>query len=329
MRSAQRVGRGLVLVACMALSLNARAFAEAKRGDSADYQKLVQQALHEYELGNFSEAKAFFAQAHALSPNARTLRGLGMCTYELRHYVEAIGYFDKSLNATERPLTVPMRGEVSQLLKQARSFVAKLRVSLEPPSAELRIDTRPVEKDAAGYVMLDPGTHELVAEAPDYDLATRSIRTDGGEELTIKLTLRPHEEPKPAQVAEAPGPPPVVEPVKHAPRPAQSTVGPWILIGASAVVAIGGGVALAFMLKDKAFVENVKGTPVYPGEYQAADNRVLPLSIVGFTAVGVGAAGLISGIAWMIVSSSDASEQNDEHTKLEISPGQLSLHGHF
>jgi hypothetical protein len=35
----------------------------------------------------------------------RTLRGLGMTSYEIRHYVEAIEYFQKALPSTERALT--------------------------------------------------------------------------------------------------------------------------------------------------------------------------------------------------------------------------------
>ncbi|HEX4355191.1 MAG TPA: hypothetical protein VHZ95_19805, partial [Polyangiales bacterium] len=177
-------------VLCAALSVSNEVAAQGKRNDT-DYQKAIQQALHEYDLGNFNEAKAFFTQAHAISPNARTLRGLGMSSYELRNYVEAIDYFEQSLGSNERPLTVQMRGEVSQLLKQARTFVTRLRITLEPGvAADLRIDTRPVSKDAQGEVLVDPGSHELVAEAPNYETTTRSIRTDGGEELTLTLSLQ-------------------------------------------------------------------------------------------------------------------------------------------
>ena len=329
MRSALQAGWGWLLAACVALAAQSPAYAEGKR-DSAEYQRLVQQALHEYELGNFSEAKAFFAQAHALSPNARTLRGLGMSSYELRHYVEAIGYFDKALNATDRPLTVTMRGEVSQLLKQARGFVAKLRVTLEPSSAELRIDTRPVEKDAAGYIMLDPGTHELVAEAPNYDPATRSIRTDGGEELTIKLTLRSQEEPKPqvAQTQEAPAPvAATADSARPAARHSESSVGPWVLIGVSAAVVVAGGVMVGLMAKDMSTVENAKPGSYFP-QYKAANDRVLPLSIAGFTALGVGAAGLIGGIAWKM-STGSASSSDTDSARLDIGPGSLQLSGKF
>jgi tetratricopeptide (TPR) repeat protein len=111
--------------------------------DEPAYQRAVEQGLHEYQLGNFSEAKAFFARAHELSPNARTLRGLGMSAYELRDYVEAIAYFEQALDATERPLTPPMREEVVRLLGQARSFITRLTLSLRPSTTEVRVARAP------------------------------------------------------------------------------------------------------------------------------------------------------------------------------------------
>jgi tetratricopeptide (TPR) repeat protein len=322
------MGRILLLAACVACSLAAPALAQSKRADSADYQKLVQQALHEYELGNFSEAKSFFAQAHALSPNARTLRGLGMSAYELRNYVEAIGYFDQALNSPDRPLTVPMRGEVSQLLKQARGFVTRLRVKLEPASAELRIDTRPVSKDAAGFVMLDPGAHELVAEARDYEPATRTIRTDGGEELTVGITLHAAGQAKDEAAVEAPAPLAATEPTKQAARQATSSVGPWILIGVSAAVTIAGGVLLALTVSDMNKVEKAPpGSAYVTGGYKDAYDRVLPMSVAGFSALGVGVAGLVGGVVWKVASTGGPEETAG--AKLDLLPGEIRLHGRF
>jgi tetratricopeptide (TPR) repeat protein len=327
MKSAQSAGRVLLLAVCVVCSVTQHAFADSKK-DSGEYQKLVQQALREYDLGNFSEAKAFFGQAHALSPNARTLRGMGMSAYELRTYVEAIDYFEKALDSAARPLTLPMRGEVSQLLKQARSFVTRLRVKLEPASAELRIDTRAVQKDAAGFVMLDPGSHELIAEAHDYEAASRTIRTDGGEELTLSMTLRPLNEPKAEAPSEAPAPVAATQPITPAPRPAASSVGPWVLIGVSGAVAATGGVLHGLALSDKAKVEGAKSGANYVQDYKAAYERVYPMSIAAFSCIGVGVAGLIGGIAWK-VASGNVSEEAEPRAELELGPGHLGVHGTF
>ena len=137
------------------------AHAQAQAAES-EYQSAVHKGLQEYDRGNFSEAKAFFLRAHALAPNARTLRGLGMSSYELRNYVEAIEYFQRALNASERPLTAHMRTEVSQLLSQARSFVTRLQLTVHPTNAQVHLGTREVARDSDGNVLMDPGTHQLV-----------------------------------------------------------------------------------------------------------------------------------------------------------------------
>jgi len=108
----------------------------------------------------------------------------------MRRYVEAIDYFERALASKERALTAQMRNEVSQLLNQARSFVTKLNLTVTPADAQLALDTRAAARDQDGAILLDPGTHELVIEAPNHETVTRSIRGDGGETLTLAINLR-------------------------------------------------------------------------------------------------------------------------------------------
>jgi tetratricopeptide (TPR) repeat protein len=111
-------------------------------GESEEYREYVRAALREYQGHNFNEAKAFFAQAHAVSPSARTFRGLGMCSYELRNYVDAINFFEQALGSTNRPLTADMRSEIAGLLRQARTFVTRIQITTQPTWAKVRIDGR-------------------------------------------------------------------------------------------------------------------------------------------------------------------------------------------
>jgi tetratricopeptide (TPR) repeat protein len=308
------------------------------QGVESEYQSVVQKGLHEYELGNFSEAKAFFLRAHTLSPNARTLRGLGMSSYELRNYVEAIDYFQKALDASERPLTAHMRGEVSQLLSQARSFVTRLTLTVQPANAQVHLDTREVSRDTDGNVLMDPGTHQLVVEAPDCESVTRAIRTDGNETLLLNISLRNTRESLPVE-----GQPIELEPdlAPAVPQPSapgtatetttaqSSSLAPWIVVGASSVVAIAGGVLLAIALSNKHDVENAKGSaeqgPRYE-DYRSKESSVLPLSVAGITALSVGIAGVTAGMVWKI-----AGGRSDERAsaRLSITPFGVSARGRF
>ena len=87
---------------------------------------LIGDAVAEYDAGHFQEARALFRQAHESPPTARTLRGIGMCSFELRDYVEATRSLGASLRDTRRPLTERSRnGTRRLLLARAHTFVGR------------------------------------------------------------------------------------------------------------------------------------------------------------------------------------------------------------
>lgn len=50
----------------------------AQASDSSEYEQLVDKGIAEYRAGHWEESRSLFEQAHAINPNARTLRGLGL-----------------------------------------------------------------------------------------------------------------------------------------------------------------------------------------------------------------------------------------------------------
>ena len=66
---------------------------ETSLSDSVEdpaYRRLIKEGLAEYEARHFDEARSLFQRAHDLNPNARTHRGIGMASFELRDYVSAV-----------------------------------------------------------------------------------------------------------------------------------------------------------------------------------------------------------------------------------------------
>jgi hypothetical protein len=210
--------------------------------------------------------------------------------------------------------------------------VTHLKLKLEPSNADVRVDTRPPAKDDQGMILLDPGSHEIAVEAPDYEPNTRSMRTDGGEQLTLAISLRSTNQ----QVAETPAhkelPAPNPEQNPSSPLPSQgsSSVGPWLLIGASAAVVIAGGIMLGVMASNMNTVSHppagANNEPPRFADVKSAYDSVFPLSVAGFTCLGVGAAGLIGGIAWKVSSGG-----GDEHAaaNFEVLPGGVRVSGRF
>src|SRR4051794_16670861 len=79
----------LCVVACLSRSAGARAQADGA-AEASEYRELIEQALSEFKHKNWPEARVLFRRAHELSPNARTLRGMGVVSYEMRDYVHAV-----------------------------------------------------------------------------------------------------------------------------------------------------------------------------------------------------------------------------------------------
>ncbi|MEY4581735.1 MAG: hypothetical protein RL701_6438 [Pseudomonadota bacterium] len=294
--------------------------------NSPQYKDLVQRALQEYELGHWAEARVFFNKAHALAPNARTLRGLALVCYESRHYVEASQFGEQALASQVQPLTAQMRPQLQQFLDQAKSFIGYATITTKPADAELRIDGATIERPADGKLALDAGTHELVVSAAGYDPATRQINVEGGSHVRFDIALSSD-----SQASASAAPPPVAASAAPFSEPpsaeaaSSGSIAPWVVVGASAAVAVAGGVMLGLASADKSKVENVeRGTPW--SEVKGAYERAPTFFAVGWTLVGVGVAGVATGLVWKF-----ALEKPDRapSAALHILPGGLAVSGQF
>ena len=131
--------------------------AQAPANDSA-YRATVDEAVREFGAGRFEEARALFKRAHGLSPNARTLRGLGMTAFELRAYVQAIRELQAALADKRKPLEGELRIKVEALLDKSRKFVGVVRLELDPKDASVLLDGKP-RVSTERSLLLDAVTH--------------------------------------------------------------------------------------------------------------------------------------------------------------------------
>jgi hypothetical protein len=159
--------------------------------DERQYRLLLDQAVAEYDGRQFEEARALFRRAHEISPNARTLRGMGMASFELRDYVEALRSLEGALAEKRRPLTATQRQQVQALAERARVFVGNFHVRLSPRESVLRVDGADAALDADDRLQLGFGRHLLTAEAPGRRSEYREITVVGGERQELLFELAP------------------------------------------------------------------------------------------------------------------------------------------
>ncbi|MFT3925117.1 MAG: PEGA domain-containing protein [Myxococcales bacterium] len=247
--------------------------------ETPEYKQAVAQALEEYGLKHYEESRTLFERAHSIDPNARTLRGLGMVEFELRHYVAAEGYLEASLMSTKKALTEEQRVAVNELLGRTKQFIAKYELAVEPVAPagmRVELDGKPVQWDSPEGLSVEAGEHTLRVSAPNSE--TREVHLDvkGGEQQTLRIELAFKGPEGPAQ------------PV--APERPYRKLGIGLTSAGAAVGVVGGilgGMALA-----KA------GDAEFRKDHDA--DTAQTLALVSDVAIGVGVATAVAGIVLLV-----------------------------
>jgi hypothetical protein len=233
--------RPWLLLALISVSFATQGTARAEAADEAPqgYQQAIAQALSELEASNFPEALEEFRRAHALFPNARTLRGLGMVEFELRNYAECVQLLQESLASAVKPLDAKLRADTETLLARARRYLGEVRVETDPSSATLIVDGSIVPVGKHGAILLEVGEHTLEVQSPGHAPATRVVQVRGGtrHELHISLSARG------PRAVDARG-----STASTGTSEVQPTYKKWWLWTAVAVVAVGGATAAALLI---------------------------------------------------------------------------------
>ncbi len=224
--------------------------AQPRPAETTEYRHLVDEAIKEYEQRHFEEARALFARAAADTPSARALRGVGMCDFELRAYVDSADNLEKALASKVQPLEGTLRTDTERLLDRARSFVARYSVAVEPKAAVVVVDGTPWQLGPNGDLVLEVGDHVLEFRAEGFVPEKQRRKVRGGEQEEVRILLSPQapmrvptvaESEPPARVQLAAAPTPVKDEER---RPLYKN--PWLWAGVGVVTAgVVTGVALA------------------------------------------------------------------------------------
>jgi hypothetical protein len=305
----------LVLLASPLL-LGARASAQEEQPPAA-YDPMIDSAVAEFTAGRWQEARALFLEAHALYPNARTLRGIGMTSYELRDYPEAVEALEASLAAERRPLTEEQRGQVRTLLEQAHAFIGRFVVPAAPEGSRLYVDDARVDIDeswpaAPATIVLGVGAHTVEIRGETGAVASTRILVRGRTETELDIDLSPLT--------------PRAEPPALVAAPASVDPAPFIVLGAGLGVAVVGALLYGAGWADIGTVQTGGRDWV---ELVDAYNRAPILTGAGAALLGVGLGAAVVGAIWSIVLGSTSGPDSRQTVRLRIGPGSAGLEGQF
>lgn len=230
----RRLGSIVLFLVLAAWGSNARA------GDreTPAYQEAVNLGLAEFEERNFLEARVHFARAHALYPNARTLRALGMVQFELKDYVQSVAQLQEALRSEERALDGALREKTEKLLERARSYIASFNLDIEP-STRVSVDGQTTDLSTGSELVLPVGEHSLEFKAPGRITDKRTLQVQGGEHESLRvrlMVLKPEADPQLADKQDS---------REKTRRPVYKSPWLWTALG---VVVVGAAAATAIIL---------------------------------------------------------------------------------
>lgn len=324
------IARGLWLVIfCFALQSTTASHARAQ-SESDEYKQLIEQALSEFKRQNWPEARVLFRRAHQLSPSARTLRGMGVVSFEMRDYVQAVRDLSAALEDERQPLTREQFLEAKTLLERSRTFVATFTINVVPADATLKIDGATPVAEADGGVLLAFGQHIVTAERSGYESEQTQLDVEGGERGEIKLALRLVQ-----NVATSPQAPAAegAAAKRSAPQVEQTTGGlkwTWVTLGAAA--AFGGAAATLWMVGANELDEldsrcESDANAGAPCERGSVDTKTVErYQLLTNVSLGVAGAALIATAALAVV---EWPRTEKRPLAWGVGPGSLSVRGAF
>jgi hypothetical protein len=300
----------------------------ASAADKAAARQHAKQAEELKKQGQLAEACKHWEEVERLDPKLPTIIELAECNEQAGNLVAAQAQWSVARDRAKHDEKPQSRAKAEAHLAAVQKRVAHLTLQLAPAAgAQVLSDDVALDPASLGSALpMNPGDHVIVVKLVGHDDAKYAVKLAPGDSQTLAIAAgRPASA---ASVGPAPGPLPVAAapsaPPASAP-PAATTAAPteappaptgwWstahtagVILGAVGLAAVGGGTALCVgASKDDSKLSS------------SAHQR---LALGGISIAGGGVL-LISGIALLTSSSSDAAQ----HAQQTLAPTLLLARG--
>jgi tetratricopeptide (TPR) repeat protein len=158
---------------------------------TADYDSWVEQGLAAYAAADWQRAYSAFERANAVQPGAGVLRGMGVASYRLQRYPQALAFLEAALLHTTRPLGPELRSGVEKLVAELRARLGRYAINTNAPAVTLTVDGAVAPTDASGRLIVEAGKHVLSVSAPGYAPQLRELDTAAGTLTSLEIVLTP------------------------------------------------------------------------------------------------------------------------------------------
>lgn len=302
----------LTLLVGLAAPLDARAEAQAE--DIAAARALGIQGVKLADAGNCAEAIEKLERAEALYHAPSILGRLGECQIEVGRIVLGTENLNRvvreQLPPNAPPAFIAAQDRAKKVLERALPRIAYLVVKVEPASAnpQVSVGGSPLQNALIGAERpTDPGSYEVVANAPGYNAARANVTLAEGAHQEISLVLTPDPNaavataPPPAPVTtSAPPPAPVTTTAPPAAPPSPNRTPAYVAFGIGGAGLLVGTITGIVAISKKGSLE-CPNNHCPPSQHDKLDsaNTMATVSTIGF---GVGLAGAALGTVLLLTS---------------------------
>jgi tetratricopeptide (TPR) repeat protein len=306
-RSGRQV-RSIVASAAAFCLLLACPVAHAQAQDQAAARALFQDGRRLLKAGKYEEACRTLEAASKLYASSGILLNLGDCYEKVGRTASAWTEFGEAAAVAARARRNDQVSEAKRRQAAVEPKLTRLTIRVTGEVTGLAISRDQTDLAAAAWgdaIPVDPGTHEIHAEAPGHEPWTKTIVVStAGQTMTVEVP----------PLAAPPPPPPIHEaqqPASATPDGAVSLEAPparprshavdWVLVGGGVAVGVAGGVLWDLGASHARTASNADTTT--KSGYQAAQsdyNSARTLFYIGVAGAAVGAAAATVGVVLMI-----------------------------
>jgi len=245
----------------------------------------------------WTEAEARFRSSIALIPRASARYDLAFVLYKEHRMRESSRILQELLDAPEGSFDPQYRDYAKALLPHVLAELAFLRLRVDPPSADVRVDGALVARSGAEWsVAVDPGTHWLEASAPGFATQRVELVAEAHAEVERSIALSPL----------------VIVPARSgvasngetiARRPTFSGAGSLVAVSVGGALLIGGAVsAILAKRADSNFSAVCPTSQRCDPQLQPLRDTAVQFNDASTVLLASGAAAVAGGVAWRLLA---------------------------
>lgn len=176
---------GAVLGLLIAMEASAQIAGDSQRADD-----LFRKGRVAIQHNRFPDALEALTEAWALKHTYDIAGLLGQSELELGRHRDSAEHLAFCLRNFPAKEPRAARRRIEELLNRAKQQVAEVKISIDPPGAEVAVDGNSVGRSPVELpVFLVPGEHRISAELSGYTAASRTVSVAAGRSESVSLEL--------------------------------------------------------------------------------------------------------------------------------------------